>query len=100
MNADKDVLATFLQDIGKNISKKRKKRKMSLEQLGLEVGLTRMHVHRIERGYNITLTTLLKLSLALGIKMEGLIKLDYRLKKDDLERLININKSNKKSKKH
>lgn len=100
MSIEKQILQDFLGQIGSAIRKKRKEKLMSLEKLGLEIGLTRMQVHRIEKGYNITMTTLLKLSLALGIKPNDLIKFDYNFIKEDLEKLVNISKGNKaKSKK-
>ncbi len=52
-----------------------------------------MQIHRIESGYNITMKTLLKISLALNIKADELVKFDYKFKKDDLEKLVNNNKS-------
>ena len=54
-----------------------------------------MQVHRIESGYNITLTTLLKVSLALNVRAEELVRFDYKFKKDDLEKLVNNSKGNK-----
>ena len=99
MGTEKDVSSIFLIRIGENIKKKRKEKGLSLEQLGLEMGLTRMQVHRIEQGYNITITTFLKISLALGIKPDELIKTDYKFKKDDLENLVNNNKSSKRKSK-
>ncbi len=95
MIKEKDVLKDFLSQIGNSIREKRKDNAMSLEKLGLEIGLTRMQVHRIEKGYNITMTTLLKLSLALGIKPNELLKFDSNFKKEDLEKLVNISKGNK-----
>ena len=97
MKAEKDVAKLFLVQIGENIKKKRKKKNLSLEELGLEMGLTRMQVHRIEKGYNITATTLLKLSLALGVLPNELVKFDYKFKKEDLEKLVNNNKASKKT---
>lgn len=96
MGTEKDISKAFLASIGENIKKKRKKNGLTMEQLGLEIGLTRMQVNRIEKGYNITMTTLLKLSLALGVKTDDLVKFDYKFKKEDLERLVNNNKSSKK----
>ena len=96
MRAEKDISIEFLKAIGENIKRKRKERKMSLEKLGLEVGLTRMQVHRIENGYNITATTLLKLFMALNVKPEELVRFDHKFRKEDLERLVNNSKSNKK----
>lgn len=96
MKAETDLFEALLTRIGENVKKKRKERNLSLEKLGLEIGLTRMQVHRIENGYNITIKTLLKLSLALNTKMEELIKFEQKFKKDDLEKLLNSNKLNKK----
>ncbi len=96
MKKEKDVSAAFLLHIGENITKKRKENNFSLEKLGLEIGLTRMQIHRIEHGYNITMKTLLKIALALNTKTDELVKFDYKFKKDDLEKLVNNNKSFKK----
>jgi DNA-binding Xre family transcriptional regulator len=95
MGNEKDIAKEFLASIGENIKKRRKKKDYTMEQLGLEMGLTRMQVNRIEKGYNITMITLLKLSLALDCTMEQLLKSDYKYKKDDLERLVNTNKASK-----
>lgn len=96
MKEEKDVSNVFLLQVGENIKKKRKENKLSLEKLGLEVGLTRMQIHRIEKGYNITLKTLIKITLALNVKTEDLVRFEYKVKKDDLEKLVNKNKSFKK----
>jgi len=93
---DKDISKVFLAQVGENIRKKRKKKGLTLEELGLEIGLTRMQVNRIEKGYNITMITLLKVAIALNMKPENLMKFNYRTKKEDLEGLVNNNKSNKK----
>ena len=80
--------------VGENIAKKRKKKLLTLEQLGLEVGLTRTQIHRIEKGYNITLTTLLKVAIVLGVKPESLLKTNFHFKHEDLESLVNESKAN------
>jgi transcriptional regulator with XRE-family HTH domain len=90
-----DIAKEFYKEVGQRVKKKRLERDMSLEELGLEMGLTRMQVHRIEAGYNITLKTLLKLSLALEIRPETLLKVKKKLKKEDLEKLINSSKSSR-----
>lgn len=92
---EKDVSKAFLAKIGETVKKTRIERNLSLEELGLEVGLTRMQMHRIQKGYNITMTTLLKLSMALDVKPEDLVKFDHKFKKEDLERLVNVNKASK-----
>jgi len=78
----------FLILIGENIAKYRNKRKLSMEQLGLEVGLTRAHIHRIENGYNVTMITILKLSIALNVQPYKLLQVGYELNKEELEELI------------
>lgn len=95
MGEVKDISKLFLTQIGENIKTKRKKNGLTLEQLGLEIGLTRMQVHRIEKGYNITILTLFKISLALGLKPQELIAFERKSKKEDLEGLVNNNKANK-----
>ncbi len=97
MNKSQNISKIFLNQIGNNIKERRKKRGLTLESLGLEIGLTRMQVHRIESGYNITLTTFLKISIALNVKPELLLKSELKFKQDDLEKLLNESKSNKKN---
>lgn len=87
-----DASTEFLRLIGENIKKKRVKKGWTQEELGLEIGLTRMKVSRIEKGYNITLTTLLKLALALDVKPENIIKVNFISKKEDLEGLVENSK--------
>jgi transcriptional regulator with XRE-family HTH domain len=91
---DKDIFQLFSKEIGEQIKKKRLAKDLSLEKLGLEIGITRMHMHRIENGYNITLKTILKISLALGTDPESLLKTKLKFKKNDLEYLVNISKAN------
>lgn len=95
MGTEKDISKAFLASIGENIKKRRKKNGLTMEQLGLEVGLTRMQVNRIEKGYNITMVTLLKLSIALDVKPEELVKSGFKYKKEDLDKLVNNNKASK-----
>lgn len=91
----RDISKAFLNQVGLNVRKYRQKKKLTLEKLGLEIGLTRMQVNRIEKGYNITLETILKLALALNIKPEKLIKFEYPVNNEHLEGLVNTNKSNR-----
>jgi len=99
MPGEKDIAGDYLREVGLRIKKRRTAKKLSLEKLGLEVGLTRMQMHRIESGYNITLKTILKLALALEIKPGALIKSKIRFKKDDLEKLVNASKASRQRKK-
>jgi transcriptional regulator with XRE-family HTH domain len=91
-----DVSKLFLNSVGKNIKKKRQQKGLSMQKLGYEVGLSRMQIHRIEKGYNITMITLLKISLALNASTAELTKFDFKTKKEDLEWLVNNNKANRK----
>lgn len=81
----------FFKLVGGNIASYRKRKKLSMEKLGLEVGLTRAHVHRIENGYNITLLTILKLAIALQVQPDKLLKVDYRLNREELDSLLGNN---------
>ena len=45
-------------EIGQNIKRRVTEKNLPLEKLGLEIGLIRMDVHRIENGYNITIIAL------------------------------------------
>lgn len=79
-----EVAHIFISKVGENIRMKRISLNMSLEELGLQIGLTRMQVHRIEKGYNITLISLLKLSIALKVSPSELVKVDYIFSVEDL----------------
>lgn len=98
MAGKKDISSEFLTRLGGYIKEKRKERNMTLEELGLEIGLSRMQVHRIEKGYNITMLTLLKISMALEISTDEMLKIDQSYKKEDLEKLVNKSKSNNNTK--
>lgn len=56
-------------------------------------------MHRIENGYNITLKTILKISIALATEPENLLKTKLKFKKSDLEYLVNTSKSTRIKKK-
>lgn len=88
----------FLEAVGQNVKKGRFRKGWSQEKLGLEIGLTRMQVSRIEKGYNITLTTILKLALALDIKPGSLLKVELVKGKGVLEGLVENSKANRSKK--
>ena len=90
-----DIAKQYAEEIGLRIKKIRQKKGFSLESLGLEIGLTRMQVHRIEKGSNITLKSLLKLALALDVTPDYLLKIKMKYKKQDLEKLTLPSKKNK-----
>lgn len=84
---EKSQVHPFFKLVGENIAKYRKKKKLSQEGLGLEIGLTRMHINRIEKGDNITLRTILRLATALEVDPYKILKVKYDLSKDELEGL-------------
>ena len=71
--------------LGYTISQKRKKRKMTLEQLGFDIGIDKSGMFHIEKGKPITVTTLFKISAVLDVKPETLLKDLPKINKDDLD---------------
>ncbi len=70
--------------LGKNISHVRKAKKMTLEQLGFDIGMDKSAMHHIENGKPITLTTLIKIAAVLEINTTTLLKNIPRLTKNDI----------------
>jgi len=97
--ADKNKLESFYKDLGNLISKFRKEKKFSLEELGLQIGLDRSAMHRIENGKPITVTTIIKLSLALDREPRDFFIMDFPFKRQELGSLINSKKSPKRKSK-
>jgi transcriptional regulator with XRE-family HTH domain len=91
----KKVSLQFLKKVGSNIKSKRKKKGLSMQELGYYIGLSRMQVFRLEQGANITLLTLLKISIALNTPMAELL-IFRKTTKEDLEWLVDNNKANRK----
>lgn len=90
-----DILLKFYKQVGANIRGLRLNKGFSQEQLGLECGLTRMNISDIELGKNITTETILKLALALGVNPAEIIEFDTKVGKNDLESLVNNNRTNR-----
>lgn len=91
MNSEKTEL-DFITLIGENIKKFRKRKGWSQEKLGIEIGLDRMQISKMEKGKNITVTTVLKLSIALDVKPESIIKVKFVKSQNALEGLIDNSK--------
>ncbi|MGZ4099572.1 MAG: helix-turn-helix domain-containing protein [Bacteroidia bacterium] len=89
----RDLPKIYFKEFGKHLKKLREKKELSLEKMGLECGLTKSEVHRIQRGMNITMTTILRLALALDISPAELLKFDFDFKPGDMNELINSTKS-------
>ena len=88
----------FVTEVGKNILKLRKRKGLSLNTLGWAIGSDKMEISKIQKGKNITLLTLLKISIALKVSPSELLKLTGEFNEEDLEKLISSNKANKKNK--
>ena len=66
---------TIVQELGKEIRKRRLERNLSQEELADRAGVHRTYIGMIERGEkNITIVNLSKIAQALGIKTKELLK--------------------------
>lgn len=70
--------------IGGNITKYRKQKDMTLEELGFSIGLDKSAIFHIEKGKPITVTTLLKISAVLEIHISCFFENMPELKKENL----------------
>ncbi len=89
----KDPTKEFLRAVGENIRYYRKKRGLTLEALGDDVGLDKGNMHRIEAGKNITLVTLLKLSVFLEVDPVKLIDAEMNISLEAAEDYIRQKKN-------
>ena len=65
---------TFLQRVGKEIAKMRAKNGYTQKEFADIVGLSRMQLHRLEKGEtNTTIWLLMQISEALDVKLTDLI---------------------------
>lgn len=84
----KKPLHPYLAELGTEIKKLRVLRKMSLETLGGEIGLDASNLQKLELGQNLTINTLLKLCICLGITPAKMFdKLSWNLTEKDLDAL-------------
>ncbi|MBI2899504.1 MAG: helix-turn-helix transcriptional regulator [Planctomycetes bacterium] len=66
----------LLHRFGERVRQLRKRKKLSQERLALEAGLDRSYMGSVERGeYNVTLTTVQKISKALRVSLHELFRL-------------------------
>lgn len=82
--SEKKIKQCFLI-LGETISYHRKKKKITLEQLGFDIGLDKSAMHHIEKGKPITLTTLIKIAAVLEIKITSLLAKLPELNKEDMD---------------
>ncbi len=85
MKSDEKKIKELFKVLGLAISQKRKKNKITLEQLGFDIGIDKSGMHHIENGKPITLTTFFKICAVLDVKPEVLIKDLPKLTKEDLD---------------
>src|SRR3954469_3421411 len=78
----------FLTAVGENIRYYRQKRGFTLEALGDDIGLDKGNMHKIEAGKNITVLTLLKISLFLEIDPAKLLDTDVNISFEDAEKYV------------
>ncbi len=83
-----DTTEKFLVAVGENIHYYRKKRGLTLEALGEDIGVDKARMHKIERGANLTLITLLRLSTFLEVSIAKLIDTDVDVSCEDTERYV------------
>lgn len=70
--------------LGENIKYHRKRKNITLEELGLAIGLDKSAIFHIEKGKPITLRTLLKITAYLEVPVLDLVRDFPNLTKDDL----------------
>lgn len=85
MKASEKKIRECFKTLGQAIAFERKKRKITLEQLGFDIGLDKSAMHHIENGKPITLTTLIKIAAVLNIKPATLLKNLPMLSKEDID---------------
>jgi transcriptional regulator with XRE-family HTH domain len=88
MEKKENTFAIYLKAVGNNIKLNRLQKGLSLERVGLDIGLDKSNMHRIEGGQNITLLTLIKIALILDIKPELLMKVESLPAIDDLDNIV------------
>jgi transcriptional regulator with XRE-family HTH domain len=72
--SNKKILSGCFKILGATIKYERQKKKITLEQLGFDIGLDKSAMHRIEVGKPITITTLIKIAAVLSVKPAHLVK--------------------------
>lgn len=96
MAENKDKLERYFKDLGALIAKFRKEKGFSLEELGLQIGLDRSAMHRTENGKPMTVTTIIKLCLALDKEPKDFFTVNFDFKSHELGGLVKSKKSPKK----
>ena len=85
MKNEANKIENCFKIVGKNIAYYRKKKKITLEELGFGIGLDKSAIFHIEKGKPITLRTLLKIAAYLEIPINDLLINLPNLSKNDLD---------------
>lgn len=88
---------SYLKSVGENIKYYRKQRKLSLEVLGLDIGLDKSNMHKIESGKNITLLTVLKIAVVLKVNPEQLVAVGSLPSQEEMDKEL-VKKERKRKK--
>ncbi len=96
MAENKEKIKEYFKAVGGLITKFRKEKNLSLEQLGVQIGLDRSAMHRTENGKPMTVTTIIKLCLALDKEPKDFFTVNFDFKPHELGGLVKSKKSPKK----
>lgn len=99
MGANSNKLSSYYKALGDLISKYRKEKGYTLEELGLRIGNDKSEMFKIEKGRNITVSTILKLALALDKTPKDFFEIDLELNNYQLGEIVGSKQSPKKKKK-
>ena len=89
---DPNPVTVYLAAVGNNIRYYRQKKGLTLEALGEDIGLDKGNMHRIEKGKNITLETLCKISALLEVEMSVLVTTTVNMTYEAAEKYITAKK--------
>lgn len=88
MKPRKKPIHPYLKSIGSHIKRLRDNKEMSLETLGDSIGIGGSNLQKIENGANITLSSLIKICIALEITpVQFFDNIPWKLSLDDIEEL-------------
>lgn len=83
-----EMLQEFYEQVGRNITLYRQRMGISMTQLAEDIGAHKSAVSRMEKGKNITLETLCKISLALDIHPQLLLQGSFLVSDYEMENYI------------
>jgi transcriptional regulator with XRE-family HTH domain len=88
MKPRKKPIHPYLKKVGANIKYLRNQKKISLEDVGAAIGIDGSNMQKIEKGANITLSSLMKIFIVLETSpMQFFSSLKWDLSTDDIDSL-------------